>query len=308
MKPILLLFVRLILRPLGREPLRTALTVFAVALGVAVVVAINLAGEAAAGSFHASLESLTGKSDLEISGTGGVDETLLAQLIQLPYAFDFAPRIEDFAFINGKGEALPVLGLDLIGHGREQQFENGSLQDLAQGLGDSIWVGPRLGLRSGDHVQLLVNDRLHEFRVAGMLKPRTGAIGEGNVIVADIGLAQKVTGKTGSLDSIDVRIPPRPNMNYWRSMLVKQLPQSASVEPQGARTDENRKMLAAFRWNLHVLSYIALVVGAFLIYNTISVSVVRRRREIGIVRAIGYPAMPALSVASLQRMPLTKTL
>ena len=46
-------------------------------------------------------------------------------------------------------------------------------------------------------------------------------------------------------------------------------------------------MLAAFRWNLRVLSYIALIVGAFLIYNTISVSVVRRRTEIGILRALG---------------------
>src|SRR5260370_40043597 len=46
-------------------------------------------------------------------------------------------------------------------------------------------------------------------------------------------------------------------------------------------------MLAAFRWNLRLLSYISLGVGAFLIYNTISVSVVRRPPEIGIVRALG---------------------
>jgi putative ABC transport system permease protein len=59
------------------------------------------------------------------------------------------------------------------------------------------------------------------------------------------------------------------------------------VEPSGARTDQNRKMLAAFRWNLRVLSYISLVVGAFLIYNTVAVSVARRRPEIGILRAVG---------------------
>jgi putative ABC transport system permease protein len=59
------------------------------------------------------------------------------------------------------------------------------------------------------------------------------------------------------------------------------------VRPQGTGTAENRKMLTAFRWNLRLLSYIALVVGAFLIYNTMAVSVVRRRAEIGIVRAIG---------------------
>ena len=109
------LFSRLILRPMLREPVRIALTVFAVALGVGLVVAIDLAAEAAAGSFHSSIQSLTGKSDLLITATGGLDEALLGRLVQLPYAFDFAPRIEDFASLDGKGEALPFLGLDLIG-------------------------------------------------------------------------------------------------------------------------------------------------------------------------------------------------
>ncbi len=84
-----------------------------------------------------------------------------------------------------------------------------------------------------------------------------------------------------------MRIPPGRSADYWRQLLVHELPQSATVQAQGSRTDENRKMLAAFRWNLRVLSYIALIVGAFLIYNTISISVVRRRSEIGIVRALG---------------------
>jgi len=78
-------------------------------------------------------------------------------------------------------------------------------------------------------------------------------------------------------------------------VLARELPAGASVRPMGARKEENRKMLAAFRWNLRVLSYIALLVGAFLIYNTISVSVVRRRAEIGIVRAVGGTRMLMIS-------------
>src|SRR5262249_44402949 len=108
-----------------------------------------------------------------------------------------------------------------------------------------------------------------------------------NVIVADIGLAQAVTGKTGKLDSIDVRAPATHSLSYWSDVLRRELPPSVNIEPQGARTEENRKMLAAFRTNLQVLSYIALIVGAFLIYNTISISVIRRRNELGIVRALG---------------------
>jgi putative ABC transport system permease protein len=59
-------------------------------------------------------------------------------------------------------------------------------------------------------------------------------------------------------------------------------------------------MLAAFRWNLRLLSYIALIVGAFLIYNTISVSVVRRRAEIGIVRALGASQRQVLAAFLLE--------
>ncbi|MBV9760970.1 MAG: ABC transporter permease [Acidobacteriaceae bacterium] len=283
-----LLFVRLILRPLVREPVRSSLTLFAVALGVGLVVAIDLATQAATRSFHSSLESMTGKSDLLIHATGGLDEALLERLAQLPYPFDFAPRVEDFASVDGKGEALPFLGLDLIGHRGGQGFE-GTLDDSARRLdsGDPAWVGRRLGLRRGDRVRLLINDTMHVFTVAGVLKKAPGEIGEENAIVTDIGLAQKMTGKQGRLDSIDVKIPQSRTAEFWRRMLRGMLPESATVEPQGARSEQDRKMLAAFRWNLRVLSYIALVVGAFLIYNTISISVVRRRTEIGVVRALG---------------------
>ncbi len=289
MRSALVLFSRLSLRPLEREPLRAALVVFAVALGVGVVLAIDLAGEAAAGSFHSSLESLTGKSDLLITGIGGIDQKLLGALVQLPYAFDFAPRIEDFAFVGGKGEAVPFIGLDLIGHRGDNESDIADPQNAAQTIaaGDPIWVGSRLGLRPRQHVTLLIDDAPHEFTVQGVLRARPGEIGEKNVIVADIGLAQHVTGKTGKLDSIDVTVPPGRSLEYWLQLLAAKAPPSVSIEAQGARTDENRKMLAAFRWNLHVLSYIALIVGAFLIYNTISISVVRRRSEIGVVRALG---------------------
>ena len=284
-----LLFARLIVRPLFREPLRIGLTVLAVALGVGLVIAIQLASDAAAGSFSSSLESLTGKNDLLITGTGGIDERVLGRLVELPYALDFAPRIEDFAFMDGKGAALPFLGIDLISHRGEQPIEDRSLEATTGRLSDAdpIWVGKRLELGVGDRVNLLINDAMHPFTVAGILRSKPGEVGEQNAIVADIGLAQKVTGKIGKLDSIDVSVPSTGTLDSWRRLLAARLPASLAIEPQGARSGENRKMLAAFRWNLRVLSYIAMVVGGFLIYNTISISVVRRRAEIGIVRAIG---------------------
>ena len=74
------------------------------------------------------------------------------------------------------------------------------------------------------------------------------------------------------------------------------MPSTWEVETPGARSEENRRMLRAFRWNLRILSYISLLVGAFLIYNTIAVSVVRRRTEIGILRAVGMSSRGVLLV------------
>src|SRR5579862_6252887 len=108
------IFWRLMIKPLAREPVRTALTIFAVALGVAVVLAIDLAGEAATGSFHSSLETLSGDQTFEISATGGVPEGIVGKLSALPYDWRVTPRMEDFAVIAESKKTLPLIGLDLV--------------------------------------------------------------------------------------------------------------------------------------------------------------------------------------------------
>jgi putative ABC transport system permease protein len=103
----------------------------------------------------------------------------------------------------------------------------------------------------------------------------------------DLAAAQKALNRFGRVDRILLKVPATPDLEEWQRRVGAALPAGMEVRPQGTGTNENRRMLAAFRWNLQLLSYIALIVGAFLIYNTISVSVVRRRPETGIVRALG---------------------
>ena len=206
----------------------------------------------------------------------------------LPYAFEFHPRTEDFAFLNGKGEAVPFFGVDLIAESTEARLQTRDKRDPSQLADrDLLWVTPGLHLQTGQRVSLLINERLHEFRVAGVLRQARKSEQQQNVFLTDIAVAQAITGKQGILDSVDVHLPSDLTLQQAETILREHLPQSAQIAPQGARTDQNRKMLAAFRWNLRVLSYIALLVGGFLIYNTVSISVVRRRAEIGIVRALG---------------------
>ena len=79
----------------------------------------------------------------------------------------------------------------------------------------------------------------------------------------DLAAATRVFGRTGALDRILIEVPPGGSLDRWEELLRAALPPGVTLARQGARTGENRRMLDAFRWNLRVLSYIALVVGAF---------------------------------------------
>jgi putative ABC transport system permease protein len=290
------LFYRLMMRPLFHEPVRLVLTVLAVGLGVAVVLAIELAGNAAAGSFHSSMESLAGDNDLEVVASGGVPEAVVATLATQPYALRLSPRMEDFAVDTRTRETLPLIGLDLIAErsryvsrGDADHSDSSSKEKMEDTVRDlenpeSVWVSANLGKKTGEHISLLINDRVLDCVVLGVFP---GASGNENAILMDIAGAQRALNRFGRVDRILIKLPANSNLEDWQKKLSGLLPPGVEVRPQGAGTEENQKMLAAFRWNLRLLSYIALVVGAFLIYNTISVSVVRRRSEIGIVRALG---------------------
>jgi len=287
------LFYRLMVRPLFREPVRLSLTVLAVAFGVAVVLAIDLAGNAAAGSFHSSMETLAGDNDLEVVASGGVPESVAAALATYPSAVRISPRMEDYAVLADSQRTLPLIGLDLIGEGSRyivSESPDNSVpapaQDWQRDLADpqSVWVSSSLNKHPGEQLSLLINDHIYNCTVRGVYPDSSGSE---NAILMDIAGAQHVLNRFGRLDRVLIKLPQSAEIEESQKELKRVLPAGVEIRPQGTGTEENRKMLAAFRWNLRLLSYIALVVGAFLIYNTISVSVVRRRAEIGIVRSVG---------------------
>src|SRR6516165_2053126 len=146
------LFARLFLRPLRNEPVRTALAILAVALGVAVVVAIDLAGVAAAGSFRSSVETLAGDADFEVTAVGGVPERLVVQLALLPYPLRVRPRIEDYAVVADSGETVPLIGLDLVADAALTGEGEQTAESLQNWNHDAVWTSADLGRKPGDRI------------------------------------------------------------------------------------------------------------------------------------------------------------
>jgi putative ABC transport system permease protein len=228
-----------------------------------------------------------GDSDLEVTATGGLPDAVVGTLATLPYAIRVRPRIQDFVTVVASGQTIPLIGIDLIGESAERQIITvASGEDTLKNPGNlgGVWLGSSLNAKVGSTIRLLMNDHVRDYAVRGVFEDSAEG---GAIVVMDIAAAQRELGRADRVDSVLLKVPDAPPLAEWRSRLSAALPAGAIVRLVGSRTSENQRMLAAFRWNLRVLSYVALLVGGFLIYNTISVSVVRRRPEIGIVRALG---------------------
>jgi putative ABC transport system permease protein len=280
------LFTRLSLRPLWQEKLRTLLVLLAVALGVAVLLAMELAGEAAAGSFRASMETLAGEADFEVTSPGGMPAEVLTRFARHPLPLTLTPRIEDYARIMSDApdnrRTVPLIGMDTLQIIHEQAWLDPAAKPPTA---PTVVLDAALGYRKGERIRLQVQDVVREYEVGGLIPPDKRI--PSHVVLMDLAIADEALRRNGRIDRILIDLPRGANADTVRDELRALLPAGIELKAAGARTDSNRRILDSFRWNLRVLSMIALVVGAFLIYNTISVSVVRRRRETGVLRALG---------------------
>jgi putative ABC transport system permease protein len=139
-----------------------------------------------------------------------------------------------------------------------------------------------------DKLPLIIGDRQREFVIRGLLRDEGPAKTlDGNFVLMDIAAAQLAFNRLGFLDRVDVKLKKELSLERAEAEISSRLPQGLQVARPASTYNQVEKMIAAFHFNLNALGSIALLVGLFLIYNTISISVLSRREEIGTLRAIG---------------------
>ena len=299
------LFTSIILRPLRGDLARALLTVLGVALGVAVLLGMRKANEASLRGFQAGLEMTSGKAALEITAPPlGVDERLMPDLVWLRDWGVAAPVIQADVLAEGAGGSAmaPLLGIDALRDPAVRDYalrqQPGGGGEAAAGLDlmqlmkepDQVLVtadlAKDLGVREGEAVNVVVGDRRRLLKVAAVLEAKAGALG-GSLLVMDIAAAQAALERQGRIDRLELRLHDGVKVDEAEQAVRARLPQGLLAQRPQRRSEAVETMLAAFHFNLTMLSSIALVVGLFLIYNTIAVAVMTRRAEIGMLRTLG---------------------
>lgn len=294
--------VRLAGRYIARRLLQSVLFIFGIALGVAVVIAIDLANGSASRAFALSTETVTGRATHQIiGGPNGLPTSLYRQIrIDLGIT-DSAPVIENYVRSVQLGDnPLHVLGVDAFAEPPFRDYltaveVEGETENPYEALNafisepNTVLISQRLaeryGVRPGDTVTLQPGGAPVDVRVVGLLQAEDALTAQAleNLLLTDIATAQEIVGTPGTISRIDLMLPEGYDLAPLRALL----PAGAVITTPLDQSNALSQMTDAFELNLQALSLLALVVGVFLIYNTVTFSVVQRRPVLGILRAVG---------------------
>ena len=285
------------LRYLTRHPWLMGLSVLGVAIGVAVVISIDLANTSAERAFQLSAETVTGKATHQVVGAGeSLDDDVDRRLRAEGGVRPSAPVVEGYATLERGDRTFQVVGIDpfsdaafrpYLGTGPGGDLDLGTFMTQDAAL-LSAPTAEALGLSAGDTLRVQVEGTQHRVRLAGLIRPddERSRRAVANLLVVDVSTAQRLFDMRGALSRIDL-IVPSDDAETILSRIRSLLPDGARVQRSETRTQTVEQMTRAFELNLTALSLLALVVGAFLIYNTMTFSIVQRRGLIGRLRALG---------------------
>ncbi|HEY5894754.1 MAG TPA: FtsX-like permease family protein [Chthoniobacterales bacterium] len=286
-------FVWQVVRYAARHRLLAVLNIASVALGVSVFLAIQIANHSANQALRASVDLVAGKATLEVRGA--IDNALFPKIARLPGVKAATPVVEGVVTMPSyPGEFLRILGVDPF---TSQEFSTLSFRggDGSEGLDFQEFLSNphsvaipaefarKYGLKIGETLDVLVNSRRVPLEIRSILEIDPSLSGGGTRMAAmDIGFAQILFGMGSYVSSIQVVADEN-----VAAEIRKIVPPTVSVAPPAQRSKQVSQMLRSFQLNLTALSLVALLVGTFLVHNTVSASVVRRRVEIGILRSVG---------------------
>lgn len=290
----------IVFRNMLEDKFLTFLSISGIALGIALFTGVKVSSDKAIASFESNVQSIASYANYEIVDISGndFDESIYKKIRKIEencspllLTFGYVPEFKDSIEINGifTVKAINLLKLlspenylanntkSYIGY-----FEKNNLESFYKEL-NAVSITKKFAekhkIKNGDIFKAIVYDKEYPLKVVDILD---ADILITNTIFMDIGNFQEYFGKIGVLSKIDIL-----SDDYNADMIRSVLPSNLKIEKKEDILKNQKAMISSFRYNLQFVSLIAILVGIFMFYNTVFISIVKRRTEIGILRGIG---------------------
>jgi putative ABC transport system permease protein len=295
--------------------MRTALTCLGILLGVSVILAISITNDSTLQSIRSVFEEASGKSSLLVQSSsadgGGFDESIVARVQNLDGVIAAAPAAQattllardakdwQIAFGLGgisAGTNLQLLGVDPAIDATVRQYDITAGRWIEGENYEAVLTEKYAGeknLKVGDDLVILVPGGVERLKIVGLISRNgAGLLNDGVIAFAPLPVVQDLFGRGTNIDAVDVVVDPDianspDRLDALKEQAARRLGKDYEVSYPASRGQLVTQMLSVYQQGLSFFSVVALFVGAFLIYNAFSMTVLERTREIGLLRALG---------------------
>ncbi len=280
---------------------RTLLVVSGIATGVSLIVAINVINTSVVANLRRALDLLAGPAQLEVTlglGEVGFDEGVADAVRSAPDVVAAIPLVRGtIGVLGGPPQTLQLFGAELVDEADLQRYAVSASTDRRELLRtmddpDAILVAASFasarGLAVGSRLQVSTPTGNRALTIRGLLEPRglAAALG-GQLAVMDLGAAQRLLGKAGRVDQIDVVLRPDADVDAAAASLRTRVPDVLNVERPAQRGREYERVFASFRSMLTGISTLCLIAGVYIIYNTTATGAVQRASVFAMLGCMG---------------------
>ena len=294
------------IRGLFARKVRLALTALAILLGVAFVSATYVLTDSVKQSFESVFaQTLTGV-DLRVgaasalggsSTVGRIPESLTAQVASVPGVRTAQGFVQTTLaqFVDRDGETIggggpPTFGVSWVKG--PFRVTDGHAPDGADQVAMDAGTAEKHGFHVGDHVRVLLSGAAKRYEIVGLFAyGNTTDLGAVTVAAFDLATAQREFGASGSIDAVYVQRDADVSTAELQARLEAALGPEYKVQTAAEATVDIgqpvRQFLGFFTDALLGFAAIGVVVGAFIIFNTFTILVAQRTRELGLLRAMG---------------------
>jgi len=289
-----------IARDWNSHKLRLALTIAGIALGVAVFFAIQTANKTLVGSLNTTIEKLAGKATLQVvAGDASFSQDVLKDVKTTSGVLLAEAVTETIAETSlGTNQRILILGLDTTS---DLALYNSSVDQgnfvVKNPLAfanhkDSVAVTRTLAekfkLKDGDKFTVNAQTGPIELTVRGIFSESgIGEVYDGNVAVMDIYSAQDLFGRGSKIDRIDIANAPDTTVEKLQNDLKARLPKTLDVVRPDLRGQSLENTISTMHVAFTITSVLALTISIFIIFNSFSISLNQRWKDIAVLRAVG---------------------
>lgn len=291
---------RISFRHFAGAPFRSLLIVLGIALGVALLIATRSTSQSLVVAFEKMVEHVSGKADVTIRGRGtGVSSELVADIMDLDEVAHASAVLEIALREKESLRPLLILGVDFLGdpyflpfdvkEGEEKVVEDPlAFVNDAHAILLSKTLAERRGLEVGDDIELMASEGPTKFRVRGILDDSGPAAAfDGQVAVMFLDAAQVAFARGYNVDRIEVAFEEDADPEAALKSVKEIVGERGEVELPQVRAQRIVDLLGPIRITLDLSGVLALFVAMFLIYNAVAIAVAQRRKEVGVLRALG---------------------